>query len=98
MNFKFGNWKKFRTSIQNNGEEIVKFDFKYFTCNFRIIYALAQNVFIIAKQGTQQGFILNLKGYESLTTLDKPLYKVLAKCEDSKYNSDRECNKFCVNN
>lgn len=94
MNFKFGNWKKFRTNIQSNGQEIVKFDFKYHTCDFRIIYALAQNVFIIAKQGTQQGFILNLKAYESLTTVDRPLYKVLAKCKDSVYGPDKKYHPF----
>lgn len=89
MNFKFGNWKKFRESIKQQDLSIVTFDFKYYTCEFRIIYALAQNIFIIALKGTQKGFVLNLKGYEILSTVNNDLYKELVKCKNIPFDKNK---------
>lgn len=92
--FAFNNWKKFRDKIKLSENKIVKFDLKYYQCNFRIIYALAQNVFIIALQGTQKGFILNLEYYETNHRITNELYVTLANCKDVVYDSSRKYNPF----
>lgn len=92
MNFKFKNWKKFRDLMTSQSLELVKFDFKYHSCEFRMIYGMAQNVFIIGVEGTQKGFILNLNGYEVLNKLEKPLYKELASCKGEAFDPKKPYN------
>lgn len=92
--FEFRNWKKFREKIINDGFDIVKFDFTYHTCDMRIIYALAQNVFIIAIRGTQNGFMISLNGYKTSHTVDNNLYRELARCKNMPFDPDRPYNPF----
>lgn len=92
--FEFSNWKRFRNQIENNGLKIVKFDFKYHTCDMRIIYALSQNVFIIAIRGTQKGFMISLNRYKTSHTIENSLYKELAKCKDIPFDPKRPYNPF----
>ncbi len=92
--FSFNNWKKFRDKIKLSNNKIVKFDLQYHQCNFRIIYSLAQNVFIIALQGTQKGFILNLEYYQTHHNIKNELYKTLANCKDTVYDPNKRYNPF----
>lgn len=94
MSFKFRNWKKFRDLMKSQGLELVKFDFKYYSCEFRMIYGIAQNIFIIGVEGTQKGFILNLNGYEVLNKLDKPLYRELAICKGEVFDAEKPYNPW----
>lgn len=94
MNFKFRNWKKFRDLMKSQGLELVKFDFKYHSCEFRMIYGISQNVFIIGVEGTQKGFVLNLNGYEVLNKLDRPLYRELASCKGEAFDPERPYNPW----
>jgi len=92
--FKFNNWKKFRNKIEYTGNKIVKFDLKYYTCNFRIMYSIAQNVFIIALQGTQKGFLLNLEYFKTNHRIKNNLYKTLANCKDTVYDPTKKYSPF----
>lgn len=86
MDFKFRNWKKFRDLMKSQALELVKFDFNYYNCEFRMIYGIAQNVFIIGIEGTQKGFVLNLNGYETKIMQDRIFYNELVTCKGEAFD------------
>ena len=65
MSFEFKNWKKFRNYMKEEDISIAKFEFKYYTCIFDIIYGIEQNVFFVGKKGTQISFPIYLDWYKA---------------------------------
>lgn len=94
MSFAFKNWKTFRTQMQREGITVAKFEFVYYQCQFGMIYSLEQNVFWVAKRGTQSAFPIYLDWYHASVILDNEPYRQLAVCKDEVFDLTKPYNPF----
>ncbi len=94
MSFSFKNWKSFRAYMKQEGVSVAKFEFVYYQCHFGIVYSPEQNVFWVAKRGTQIAFPIYLDWYKASVILDKEPYRELAACKDETYDPNKPYSPF----
>lgn len=94
MGFSFKNWKVFRTQMQQEGITVAKFEFEYYQCRFGMVYSAGQNVFWVAKRGTQSAFAIYLDWYHASVILDKEPYRQLAVCKGEAFDPTKPYNPF----
>ncbi len=94
MGFEFKNWKKFRDQMKAESLDVAKFKFRYYECEFEIIYSIEQNVFFVAKIGAQIAFRIDLDWYKASVVLDNEPYMALVKCKNTAYDPTKKYNPF----
>jgi len=92
MGYEFKNWKIFRNQMKTKSIDVVKFEFTYHICNFEVVYSIEQNIFFVAKKGTQIAFSIYLDGYKSSVILEKESYKQLIICKNRVYDENKPYN------
>jgi len=94
MSFSFKNWKSFREYMKHEGITVARFDFDHYQCRFEIIYSPSQNLFWVAKRGSQIAFPIYLDWYKAAVILEKEPYRALASCKEEAFDPNRPYSPF----